>query len=193
VDNDNTIQSSDPVTIEVMFPSASTIRDNPTVASAMAACWAATKSAASPSGRREIGCYIYFDTRYGNYYRGDTIHGPLVQGDIGTHGSVSLGGALEQVPSNSPLVGGRYCVAFFHTHTPLTYAAAGKRAPVGESTGDLNFANNYSIPGLLYDYIGTLLPNDSGQMEMGIVAGHDLHAPSKIYIFGPNRVPTPMF
>jgi hypothetical protein len=115
-----------------------------------------------------------------------------VQGDVGTHGSINLGSPTEQVPSNSPLEGGKYYVAFFHTHTPLTYAATGVRVPVGASIEDLNFANNYSIPGLLYDYTGTwmTIERTSG---MGIEAGHNLHDPAQVYVFGPNRIPTPLF
>lgn len=72
-------------------------------------------------------------------------------------------------------------VAFFHTHTPLTFSPdmTLNRIPVGPSSNDKNWANDERMLGLVYDY----LPIKQG----GIMAGHDLNAPADIFSFGLER------
>lgn len=66
--------------------------------------------------------------------------------------------------------------AFFHTHTPLTYCPEEVRRKTGPSKSDISFAEEYGIPGLLYDYSASY-----------IYGGEEKDAQAKIYTFGPTQ------
>ena len=173
--------------VVVQYPDVNTIMADGIVSNGMASVWQQTKNAASSSGRSEFGFWIFANTTSMAYECGTTISGPSVFGSncVGTGASI-VPGAPGESPSISPIVGGKYAVAFFHTHTPLTYCTSGFR-PTGPSPGDTSYN---TVPGILYDYtaVSHYDPN-TGQTHIGIIAGHNINAAAQLYTFGPNRRP----
>jgi hypothetical protein len=182
---------SDLESIEIQYPDINTVKSNSIVQSNMNSIWQATKNAASPSGRSERGFWIYANTSVMSYECGATITGPNTVGCVNTSASLNPG-IYSEMPSSSPVTGGKYAVAFFHTHTPLTYCTEGVR-PVGPSPADISWGASYGIPGIVYDYTGGVVFDAYGSSFTGITAGHSLNASSQIYTFGPNRMATPDF
>jgi len=90
----------------------------------------------------------------------------------------------------TPLDAPTYTVAWFHTHTPMTYRTGGTRQ-VGPSgslatlTDDYGFGARLGLPGIVYDYV------ESSPGLGTIAAGHALHAPAKRYPIDPERRETP--
>ncbi len=185
----DSVYVSNKIIIEMQFPSYSIILNDPDISSQMNNTWSETKAFASSDGRREKGFWIYMDTRVNApqiYFKEDIPDGPIITGSEGTNGSIlATPPTLEEITS-SPLQGGKYVVAIFHTHTPLTYIDEGNYRLVGESDNDIAYSNNQNIPGFVYDYIGGQYENilSSGNV---IVSMHNLNEPSKIYKYGPNR------
>ena len=72
--------------------------------------------------------------------------------------------------------------ATFHTHTSLEYCKKETQRFVGPSDEDRDFANNKNnccgekIPGLVYDYSGTIIYNGWSKNKDG-----------EIYEYGPKR------
>lgn len=173
--------------IEVQFPNVISIEK--ATQSHMDAIWQDTKNAASSAGRREKGFWIYINTTTRQYEYGATITGELVQGSIGTHGSVPLYESTYKVDEapDSPLLGGKYYIAFFHAHTPLTYCTDDGSRQTGPSITDSNWAyNDGKIPALVYDYIGM----KDGENSI-VNAGHKIDLPAKVYRVGPTKRSTP--
>lgn len=170
--------SSNVVYMEVQYPHISAIESVGVVSTAMTTAWANTKSTASSSGRREEGFSVYANTQGSSlaYEVGTTNLGPTVQ--CGTGATIGIY-STESV-SSTPLNGGRYLVAQFHTHTPFTYCDPSKWRYTGPTMDD----NDNICPQLIYDYIG---------VEYGVLrGGHALHAPDHLYIIamGLSRRPT---
>jgi hypothetical protein len=196
--NDGSTVNSPLSFIEVQFPDVSTIRSNSTISTAMNNMWQQTKNAASYSGRQEFGFWIYANTTSGNlvFEAGATQSGNSVSGCVGTNASIDPGSPNEIQSSdrNNPLLGGRFAIAHFHTHTPLSFCNVGERgvgptgSNPGDTTGDIPWTTRQNIPGLVYDYTGV---NNAGRMV--IMGGHGLHDPAQVYTFGPSRRPTPLF
>jgi hypothetical protein len=173
---------SNTVTVTVQYPDVYTIKSNSTVSANMSTVWMQTKNAASSSGYMEKGFAIYVNTTTMAYECGPTISGSIISCGNGGEGEVYISGA-ELIPS-SPVQGGKYYVADFHTHPPLTYCPSTDNRKVGPSSTDISDAN---VPGILYDYVGQNIPN----YGVGIKGGHSLNAASTIYVYGPNRKNTP--
>jgi hypothetical protein len=177
---------SDPIMIEMVFPQASDILCNSSVTSYMSNSWNETTTFASPAGRREKGFWIYINSKENisePYFIQNFPDGPIITGDINTHGSITPTPATLQEINTSPLQGGKYVVAFFHTHTPLTYITAYGYRPVGPSPGDISYSNSINMPGFVYDYIGIYDPYILS-IEKVLLTGHDINAPSKnLYIW----------
>jgi hypothetical protein len=83
--------------------------------------------------------------------------------------------------NTNPLLGGKYVVGLFHTHTPLTYLTDGARI-VGPSPADLSCYAD--LPGFVYDYLGKF---DIHIGDIGIIYGHKIDDPSQIYVYGSSR------
>ncbi|MDR0333130.1 MAG: hypothetical protein LBI15_06655 [Dysgonamonadaceae bacterium] len=179
--------TSQPVPIEVRYPDINRIQSNSTITTAMNAIWVQTKDATSSSGRQEFGFWIYANTVTSSltFERGPTQSGSRVSGCVGTNASIDPGSPSENISQN-PLTGGKFAVAHFHTHTPLTYCT-GERG-VGPSGSDDSWALRNGIPGLVYDYTGSYV---SFQTGTGIIGGHNINAPAQVYTFGPSRRSTP--
>jgi len=173
------------VNVEVKYPDANAIRGNGVVSSNMAALWQETKHAASANGRSERACWIYVNTSSMTYECGETIVGPNTVGCNGSSASVDVGTRSESV-SASPIIGGRYAVAVFHTHTPLTFCSTDNSRVVGPSLADVLFANSQGVPGFVYDYYGW---NVSGFMIIN--GAHGINDSSEITSFGPSSRATP--
>jgi hypothetical protein len=187
--NGSTVQiHSNTITVTVQYPDINTVKGNSTVSANMSTVWMQTKNAASSSGRSERGFWILANTSTMQYECGTTIVGANVTGCAETHASVPPGTPGEVIRS-SPLTGGKYAVAFFHTHTPLSYCPIGVRA-VGPSPTDNSWASSTNMPCLLYDYTGTNV-NNGTNMITGITGGHRINDAAQIYSFGPSRRPTP--
>jgi hypothetical protein len=170
---------SNTVNVTVQYPDVNTIRSANAVSSKMASVWTQTKNAASSSGQREKGFVIYVNTTSMSYECGPTIDGDIVSC---TTGSINITGN-DAIPG-SPLNGGKYIVADFHTHPPLTYCPTNTVRPVGPSSTDISG----NMPGLVYDYTGSSV---SGVTDNAITGGHNINAAAQIYTSGPNRRPTP--
>ncbi len=183
------------ITVNVQFPDVSQIKSNVTIASAMAATWQATKNTTSSSSRNERGFWILVNTNGSSlvYEKGIERTGNTIFGCEGTQASLPPGASGEQY-SQSPLTGGKYAVAFFHTHTPLTYCpylnSRGQMIirPVGPSGPDVSYHSE--VPGLVYDYVGTY---NADLKCNGITGGHSINAVAQIYTIGPSRRIPPSF
>lgn len=150
------------------FPSVSEITASSVVKTKMDEAWQLMKDNASSSGRSEYGFYIYYNHSSKTYYVGNIVAGGVASGCAGTNASISLG----RVTSNIDVC------AFFHCHTTLQYCPSTDSRTTGESTSDINFANNNRLPGILYDYSSST-----------IYGKHSKNDPNKIYTFGPNKRP----
>jgi hypothetical protein len=180
--------NSNTVEVTVQYPDVSTIKKNSTVSTKMSTVWTQTKNAASASGVMEKGFAIFANTATMTYECGTTINGTSLSACY-TEGSIYISG--NESASSSPIVGGKYLVADFHAHPPLTYCNDNaKFRPVGPSAEDISVANSSNTPGLVYDYTGAyiIFPEFIG---IGIRGGHDSEGNAKIYSCGPNRKPTP--
>lgn len=154
-----------------VYPSVSEIISNTTVKDAMDKAWQETLKLASKNGRQEVGFFIYYDFDTKKYSIGETQYGPIIKGCDGTHASISL-----KPPTNGTTV-----CAFFHTHTPLTYCPNDVSRDTGPSQTDINTADSYGLPGILYDYSATR-----------IYGGQSLNSPAKLYTFGVTRRKNPL-
>lgn len=177
--------------IEVRFPHVNEIKSDPIVVTAMNATWEHTKSVASASNRQEFGFWIYYNTNgSGTYICGSQVSGSRITGGIGSHGSVSLGGATLQRPSLEPSTGGVFLISGFHTHTPLSYQTGKGGRPIGPSQTDDDWASNYKLPGIVYDYTGSYHP-EMDFTGKSIEIGHNIDSPAMLYTFGIGRKKTP--
>ena len=185
--------------VEVQFPYAVVALANPAIRNAMTDAWRQTRNSASADGRREYGFWIYADTRGSGlaFVRGQVDAGAFVPGCVGTHASIMVGGRNE-IPANphDARSGGRFAIAHFHTHTPLTFCPRYidtpttryviHRTPVGPSQSDRDWANGWGMPGLVYDYVGEFIYG-----AVRLVGGHNINAPAQVWTFGPHRRATP--
>ena len=127
---------------------------------------------------RELGFWIFLDTREASpgYRRYATIVGDLIELDDVIF--IVIGYRPADIPEwPDPLEGAEYAVACFHTHPPATYRNTCSYG--GASTRDIDHTNKQDVVGLVWDYIGWHCPGD------------DMGAPSKVYIYGPERSSTP--
>jgi hypothetical protein len=174
---------SNPIIVTVQYPDVNTIKNNSIVSAKMSEVWSQTKSAASSSGRMEKGFAIFANTSTMTFECGTVINGSIVS-SCDAEGSVKISDS-ESIHS-SPIAGGKYLVADFHTHTPLTYCPSSKARLVGPSDTDITTSGN--TPGIVYDYNGSYIssPEFTG---VGIIGGHNKNDPAHPYTCGPNMRP----
>lgn len=175
------VVESEIIEVEEQYPSGREIIKNEALKAQLDALWKETKRLASPSGRQELGCWIYIDTESRSYFCGETIYGRKVPNELKTHGSTPLSAPdLTKIKkSDSPNAGIVDAVAFFHTHTPLTYIKEEGGRPVGPSLKDDSLANADRFVGLVYDYYTT--------ENRPLLTGHALDASAGIRVFGITR------
>lgn len=136
------------------FPTASEIQTKCTVN--MASAWTTTKSLAGPSTCAEVGFVIYLvSSPYGSYYDcSQERTGPITS--YTDRARVNLTYDVDDFNGFDPTEGGRFYVADFHTHPPLSNWALPQNTvyarDVGPSDGDSGGPNG--IPSFVYDYVG---------------------------------------
>ena len=174
-------------TSAVHFPEAMDVAAAPVVKAEMNRLWKETKDFAdqhrSPPQRKELGCFIFLDTATQKYVIGPTKFGKEVGFGAGhdPQASVNPGPTPnDSVSGIGPAATGTYVVAFFHTHTPYTFAPSGGRT-IGASQGDGTESVARNLPALVYDYIKRAYPNDR------LLAGHPIGLPFKLYLAGPAK------
>lgn len=136
-----------------------------------------TVSASQKMGRRETGCWIYFNKETGEYVFGKIKYGEYVKGR-GSHGSISIG-----APSASADELGKECVplTFIHVHTTLHCEShPDLRREVGPSPIDIKYAKEHSATLILIDYVGNM---DSETNKFIITPSDPLDAEKAAYIF----------
>lgn len=180
----DSVLTSNSIMIEMQFPASTDILNDPDITTFMENTWSATKNFASPSGRKEMGFWIYINTKPDAteyYFKEDVPDGEIITGSIGTGGSITFSAPSLVEMNTNPLLGGKYVVGLFHTHTPLTYLTDGARI-VGPSPADLSCYAD--LPGFVYDYLGKF---DIHIGDIGIIYGHKIDDPSQIYVYGSSR------
>lgn len=154
---------------------------NPDVVKATQDVWKAVLSSLSvEKGRREVGCYIYYNPATGKYVNGTLKYGDYVTGNADTNASVALGGAspnINGVDKNATPV------ASVHGHTPLSNEENCQRT-VGPSKGDQEWCDSNGIGVVVIDYVGTYDFNSGGYIIEG---GHDPNDKTKLYILKPKK------
>ena len=179
-------------TVEVRFPAWNQIAADANVSSAIQSAWDLTLSdcTETPENRaREWAFWILLDTRTGTYSTTTPVHGDWVA--FGNGGDVDPDDPPLDAPLDPPPVsnGATYCVAGFHTHTPICYDPNPGWRLAGPSTGpngDFAAAQQYGMPGLLWDYE----PDEPATGRLH--TGHNINAPSRLYpVIPPERRPTP--
>ena len=157
--------------VNVQFPEIGQIRAQSVIMSAMNAAWSSTRAATTQNSRREEGFSIYVNNINGNtltYEVGTTCTGSPVS--CGTTATIAI--SRNETTSSSPLNGGKYCVAQFHTHTPFTYCSKTLSRNVGPSGSD----SDSFCPQLIFDY-------SAGPL----VGGHNINDGAQIYTLGSRR------
>ena len=194
---------SNTVEIAVQYPHRDQIFDDVRIRAAMEDLWQHTKNTAKRgklfkrASRQEFGFWIYAETRGGSliFEQGKIDQGAVIYGGEGTHGKVIIERAREAKLTMNPITGGKFGVAHFHTHTPLTYCASGVREVGPSPDADVLVLESWGVPGFVYDYVGKDISKDMdkdpGREVMGIVAGHKIDDEAKVYHYGVDRHPTP--
>jgi hypothetical protein len=159
------------------------------VQSQMDNAWAETKAAASATGRREQGFVVYLNSYSSVYQCEPAFYGQVVQ--CGTTAGVDLI-ANYDVSDDDPTYGGKYAVALFHTHTPLTYCTNPPALRlVGPSSTDISssYLIYSGVPGMVYDYVGAYIerPEYSNFKGIGIEGGHNINDAAQITTYGVAR------
>ncbi len=178
--NTNITKTSNEIIVKEIYPSYETIISNNNIRQRFDEIWEITKDFAKTSQktRREYGCWVYIDTKNKRYFCGDTIHGREVDNTTVQNSSVPVKRPDQTIlKSNNPKDYIVDYVAFFHTHTPVTYANVYRSA--GPSPSDIDWSNNNNCPGILYEYNAI----ENGQ----IPPGHPLNASASIRSFGIKR------
>ena len=170
------------IIVNVQFPSYTEIVSDPFVQAVTDAEWAYTLSDCTdnPNQRRERGFWIYLNTA-NNCYEIDnhTLGNWTAPVYIA---AVQLPPRPADIPMNilPNANGASYPVASFHTHTPTTYRAIGRK--IGPSSSDRSADLLADVPGIVYDY--TESPTGSGS----IPSAHPEDSPAQCYhSLGKNR------
>jgi hypothetical protein len=176
-ENKYEVYDSEEKEIEVIFPDATEIEK--AQSGQMRAVWEETKAAADKFFSYEKGFWIYavVENEQVLIECGATETGKPFSpcGD----GEIELSSPNASIPS-TPDGYARYPIAFFHTHTPLTYC---NNRDTYRSTGfsfeDEIMADAYGMPSFLYDYVGV------------IWAKHDIDDSDQLISTGADRRQTP--
>jgi len=167
--------------LEVRYPSYGDIITNSSIRGVMNTLWETTKNYASSAGVKEYGAWIYWDsetlTYDFQYCEGENI--PI--GDSVYMIVPFQDSSLIRKPT-SVLGNEKTAVAFFHTHTPLTYYSSSFVRSVGPSDIDTTALLNLNMVGIVYDYMAT--------MGEYIVGGHSKDASATLFHVGLVRRPT---
>lgn len=157
--------------ISVLFPS--TLEVISQFKGLMDTYWNLTKRS-----RKEFGFYIYLvgnqKMEYGEIFESEPLDNQM---------EIKLNMPFSESSLHcDPREGGRFAVAQFHTHPPMSHVNSHYQRVPGPSYIDKdNLPGN--IPCLVYDYNSAYLPNNV------LTGGHDLNLPGKIYSYNGNTRP----
>ncbi len=164
-------------TFECKYPTAADILPN--VQARMDAAWQETKDMATDSTWTEVGFVVYINTTGGNVlYETQFQYGPTKRYDPKVLPSIDFDYIPDKMEdSGNPTLGGRFPVAFFHTHPPLSRSGiVGGNRPAGPSVNDKAAPKDF--PRWVYDYVG----------DRGIHRSTDpIDSPAQLYSFGGNQ------
>jgi len=164
--------------LKVDFPAFANIVADPAVIAVTNAAFASTKSAATPTSRREEGFAILLDTNAEKYVKSPTVVGPAV-GPLQT-GGVDFDNPPDNPAAPTPIQGAIYTVASFHTHSPSVFRPVARLA--GPTATDRKSDTDDNVTGIVYDYIGV-----NGMVPPQF----PLNSPAMLYQSGPDRRSTP--
>lgn len=155
--------------IEIQFPRYSDIEE--ALTEEMEEVWYETLLLTSKDSRCEEAFWIYslLDGEGYEIVKGETEYG-------NSNSSCETGSNSSLNPSNPEIIvpkslgeKSKFPIAYFHTHTPMTYCPPEKKRDTGFSSGDLSFSDRHELPLFLYDY-----------SAIYIEGGHDLYDPATI-------------
>ena len=167
--------SSNTVTIKEMCPSISKFKDLPVVQNRAIELWNETvnysRQHKSTHETCEFGCFVYLNTRTGEYHCGPTIPGEPVKLTGPVKGTVHF---VYSPQNYDPRETFDLIVGTIHSHYPMIWAAPGLERDPGPSVDD----KSAELPGIVYDYSQTVFAGDSVDMPNNL---------KKMYIYGPSR------
>jgi hypothetical protein len=177
--------------IEIRFPDIDDIIGDQDVQARALQEWQATLADCTevPNQRREHAYWIGLDTVSNAYRASEVVYGdwvtPVTNGF--TH--------LEAPPADQPILpsvsdpGALYFVGWIHTHTPTTYGFPTNFGRItGPTPSDFDFARQYGLPGIAYDYE----PDPAITWTNAIHMGWPKESPARMYpISPPERRSTP--
>ena len=166
--------------IEVRFPNAEEIKNNPTVRAALDNAWQATLNSANATTCCEYGggIYIKVDNAGNCSYVVQQIKGndyPYQSEDIPITFDVETGykGSIDQ--------GGEYLVAAYHTHPRFSKSQDFAKRFVGPSSVDLQNVSDY--PCFVYDVVGVFQPGETVRTHSSTDTSG---LATEIYTYGPS-------
>lgn len=153
---------------------------NVTVMSNMKKIWNEMLKSASSKGRREIGCWIFYNLLTKQYNMGTLKYGSWVSG--ANHASVELGSSLW---NTNGVPKGSIAIASFHVHTTLSHETEGMKV-TGPSQTDMDALKRQDGSyGIVIDYQGKYNPS---QGENTLDHGHSDSMPTTIYIYDKKKI-----
>lgn len=134
-----------PLTDLRVFPSATVIKELDVVKAKMDEAWDMMLEHCTSAGRYEYGFCIYLNSN-GTIYLGEMQHGPFTPND-GSTSTINL--VVDRNPDD--------LCAVFHAHTSYKYMPYYYERTTGPSDCDINAADSFHIPGLVYDYTQSIV------------------------------------
>ena len=184
---------SNPVDLEVAFPTYAQIIADDNVKRIMHSLWRQTLTYNTPGQTRELGTWMRLDTASDRYHSGELYLGPLTgQGERMLE--LPFPNPEDSSPDPSPCDDGAdYYVASFHTHPPIEYSTLTNNQGayyVGPSNPDNMMNSIWKVPGIVYDHLPIQTP--TGFSLGGVPHEHPEEAPAGPYLsLGVDPRPTP--
>ena len=150
--------------------------------------WQKTLDDYSETSCREYGCTVYLETwdKGKEGYTYEDIPGEVTPP---TSPIVTVKSKMTDDHRNDFRLGGKFGVAWFHTHPPMKYAGKKTMRRVGESDEDTTSIAKAQLPGFVYDCIGTKDLNGNYYTY----GGDEIDRKGKIYPYGLERRPNNEF
>lgn len=151
--------------------------------------WQKTLDDYSETSCREYGCTVYLETwdKGKEGYTYEDIPGEVTPP---TSPIVTVKSKMTDDHRNDFRLGGKFGVAWFHTHPPMKYAGEKTMRRVGESNEDTTSIAKAQLPGFVYDCIGTYNEDNKTYYTYG---GDEIDRQGKIYLYGLERRPNNEF
>ena len=177
---------SNTIQVEHIFPSRDEILQ--AAQSHFDELWQKTLDDYSETSCREYGCTVYLETwdKGKEGYTYEDIPGEVTPP---TSPIVTVKSKMTDDHRNDFRLGGKFGVAWFHTHPPMKYAGKKTMRRVGESDEDTTSIAKAQLPGFVYDCIGTKDLNGNYYTY----GGDEIDRKGKIYPYGLERRPNNEF